>query len=199
VSGGLHGTSFGYVVLLCFWTVFVAELVGDKSIYSIASLSLRFRAGVVFTGITVAFAFKMLAAVLLVRLLIRLHFWTDFLSAVAFFFSAFFLWIREPDSIQEPNSANSSWWRGVMACFLTLFLTEWGDPSQIALAALSTKFHSLLGPWLGGTLGMAAKGVLAMALGVKLRDRLPLNSLRVIASASFLVLGILALRGLVYR
>jgi putative Ca2+/H+ antiporter (TMEM165/GDT1 family) len=147
----------------------------------------------------VAFAAKMLAAVLLVRVFVQLHFWTDFVSALAFFFSALFLWIKEPEPVQTPGPTPGGWWRGMMVCFAARFLTEWGDPSQIAVAALSVKFHSLLGPWLGGTLAMAAKGGLAMTLGVKLRDRLPQNALRTMATASFLVLGILALRGLVYR
>jgi len=70
----LTGWSFGYIALLSFWTVFLAELVGDKSIYSIASLSIRYSAAAVFSGITLAFAGKMLVAVLLVRLLVHLHF-----------------------------------------------------------------------------------------------------------------------------
>src|ERR1700719_541620 len=65
--------SFGYVVLLAFWSVLVAELVGDKSIYNVASLSLRFRPGIVFASITTAFAAKALAAVSLAQLLVHLQ------------------------------------------------------------------------------------------------------------------------------
>jgi putative Ca2+/H+ antiporter (TMEM165/GDT1 family) len=72
-------------VLVGFLTVLVVEDVGDKSIYSITSFSLRFRTGAVFTGITVAFAGKMLAAVLLAKALVQLHFWKDLLVAGAFF------------------------------------------------------------------------------------------------------------------
>lgn len=186
-------------MLLSFWTVFVAEMVGDKSIYSIASLSLRFRTAVLFTGITAAFAGKMLVAVLLAKVLVRLHFWTDFLSAVAFFVSAFFLWIEEPETIQTPKAGNGGWWPGLVVCFVALFLTEWGDPSQIAVAALSVKSHTWLEPWLGGTLAMAAKGALAMTVGIKLREWFPQKMLRTVATASFLLLGILALSGLALR
>jgi hypothetical protein len=35
---------FGYIFLISYWTVLVAELIGDKSIYTVASLSLRFQA-----------------------------------------------------------------------------------------------------------------------------------------------------------
>ena len=121
--------SFGYIALLSFWTVFLAELVGDKSIYSIASLSTRYSAAIVFTGITLAFAGKMLVAVLLVRLLVRLHFWTDMISAVAFFISALFLWLKEPEPSKPPVNPKRCLGESVAARFAGLFLTEWGDPS----------------------------------------------------------------------
>jgi hypothetical protein len=56
------------------------------AIYSIAWLSLRFRTAVLFTAVTSAFAGKMLVAVLLAKVLVRLHFWTDFLSGRFFRF-----------------------------------------------------------------------------------------------------------------
>ena len=194
----LTGWSFGYIALLSFWTVFLAELVGDKSIYSIASLSIRYSAAVVFSGITLAFAGKMLVAVLLVRLLVRLHFWTDMISAVAFFISALFLWLKEPEPGKPPDNQKGAWGKGMAVCFVALFLTEWGDPSQVAVAALSLKSQSLLAPWLGGTLAMATKGGMAITVGLKLRQRFSQQVLRTVATASFVVLGILALRSLVF-
>jgi putative Ca2+/H+ antiporter (TMEM165/GDT1 family) len=177
-----------------------ARPVGDKSIYTVTSLSLRFRAVVVFTAITAAFAGKMLAAVLLGKVIVQLHSqWTDVLSAVAFFFSALFIWFKEPEPIETERPEGAGWWRAIVACFASVFLVEWGDPGQIAVAALTVKCHSLLGTWLGGTLAMATKGGLAMAVGLKLRDRLPQETLRVLASASCCVLGLLALSGLVFR
>ena len=199
MNSALTASFSGDVLLLSFWTVFVAEMVGDKSIYSIASLSLRFRAAVLFAAITAAFAGKMLVAVLLAKVLVRSHFWKDFLSAAAFFVSAFFLWIEEPETIQTPKAGNGGWWPGLVVCFGALFLTEWGDPSQVAVAALSVKSHTWLEPWLGGTLAMAAKGALAMTVGIKLRERFPQKMLRTVATASFLLLGILALSGLALR
>jgi putative Ca2+/H+ antiporter (TMEM165/GDT1 family) len=192
--------TFGSVALVAFWTVLVAELVGDKSIYTIASLALRYRARVVLTAITAAFACKMLAAVLLARLLVHLQsHWTDVLSAVAFFLSAFFLWFKEPETVREERVVSPGWWRAAVVSFASIFLTEWGDPSQIAVAALTVKFHASLATWLGGTLAMTAKGGLAIALGIRLSDRLPQRTLRTLATASCCVLGILALSGIVFR
>jgi putative Ca2+/H+ antiporter (TMEM165/GDT1 family) len=188
--------SFGYVVLVAFWTVLLAELVGDKSLYTVASLSLRFRPSIVFMAITAAFAGKALAAVLLAQVLIRLHSrWTDAISAIAFFLSALFIWFKEPQPIAKERPASTHWWQAAVICFASLFLTEWGDPGQIALAALTIKSHSALAAWLGGTLAMSAKGGLAITLGLTLRDRLPMRTLRAVASASCCVLGILALSG----
>ena len=190
--------SFGYVALIAFWTVLLAELVGDKSIYTVASLSLRFRPQIVFMAITAAFAAKSLVAVALAQALIQLHsHWTDALSTVAFFVSGLFIWLREPEPLPTEHPANTGWWRAAVICFASLFLTEWGDPGQVALAALTIKSHSLFSSWLGGTLAMATKGGLAITLGLKLRHRLPMGVLRAVASASCFVLGVLALGGLI--
>jgi Ca2+/H+ antiporter, TMEM165/GDT1 family len=200
LNAGLTSLTFGPVVLVAFWTVLVAELVGDKSIYTIASLALRYRARVVITAITAAFACKMLAAVLLARLLIHLQTqWTDILSAVAFFLSALFLWFKEPEPLPKERAASPGWWRAAMVSFASIFLTEWADPSQIAVAALTIKFHASLATWLGGTLAMTAKGGLAIVLGIRLSDRLPQRTLRALATASCCILGIIALSGVVFR
>ena len=199
MNADLTTVSFGYIALAAFWTVLVVELVGDKSLYSITSLSLRFRSAAIFAGIFAAFATKMLAAVLLAQLLVRLHFWTDLLSALAFFVSALFVWFKEPEEPQKQLPVNAGRWRAVAVSFASLFLTEWGDPSQIAVAALTAKSHLFLAPWLGGTLAMAAKGGLALLVGRKLREHLPERTLRAVATASFAVLGILALRELLLR
>jgi len=192
--------SFNYLVLIAFWTVLLAELVGDKSLYAVASLSLRFRSVAVFAGIVAAFAAKALAAVLLAQVLIQLHTrWTDVLSALAFFVSAFFVWVREPDQPAGGLTSERGWLRPVLISFVSLFLTEWGDPGQIALAALTMKTHAPFAVWMGGTLAMATKGALAITLGLALRDRLPMRALRTIASVSCCVLGCLALFGSVAR
>jgi hypothetical protein len=46
---------------------------------------------------------------------------------------------------------------------------------------------------------MAVKGGLAITLGIKLREWFPQRMLRTVATASFLVLGILALSGIALR
>jgi hypothetical protein len=57
-----HSLTFGSIALLAFWTVLVAELVGDKSRCTLTSLTLRFRAGLVFSAFALASGAKMLVA-----------------------------------------------------------------------------------------------------------------------------------------
>ena len=188
--------SFQSVALLSFWTVFLAELVGDKSIYIVSSLSLRYRPMVVFLAITMAFASKTLAVVLLARMLVRFHsHWIGVLSAIAFFISALVIWFREPEAVPEERPANAAWWKAAAICYAALFCTEWGDPGQIALAALTMKFNSILASWLGGTLAMTVKGGLAITLGLTLRKSFPELMVRTLASVSCFLLGIVALGG----
>lgn len=193
--GAEHGAlPLGYIVIVAFWTVLVAELVGDKTIYTVASLSLRFRAGLVFGASVAAFALKMLAVVLLGRLIVQLHpRWTDALSAVAFFVSALFIWVKEHQPAGGESAAGTGWWRAVAVCFGALFLAEWADPGQIAAAALTVRFHAWLAVWLGGSAAMMTKCGLALVFGFKLRARVPERLLRPLASGSCCALGILAL------
>lgn len=196
---GLAALPFGYVFLVAYWTVLVAELGGDKAVYAVASLALRFRAGIVFRVMTVAFAGKMFAVVLLGSTIARVPSqWTAILSAVAFFSSGLFIWFKEPESLPRELPVSALWSRTTGIAFASLFFTEWGDPGQISAAALTAQSQSSLATWLGGTLAMITKGGLALAIGLTFRDRLPLRMLRALASASCCVLGILALRELVF-
>lgn len=191
---------WGYLLLVAYWTVFIAELVGDKSIYTVSSLTLRFRPLVVFVGVFFAFTFKMLSAVLVGRFVVNLNYrWTDLVSACAFFVSAMLIWFEEHETAAARPAVTVPWWRAALISFGSLFFTEWGDPGQISAAALTLKSHAVFAVWLGGTLAMTTKALLAMTLGLQLRDRLPRRTLRTVASVSCCILGVLALGEIAFR
>jgi putative Ca2+/H+ antiporter (TMEM165/GDT1 family) len=184
--------SFAEVVLLTTWAVLIAELVGDRSMYALASLALRFRWAVVFVAFTVANAAKMAIAVLLAHAIAQFQSrWTYLVSAIAFFISAILIWEDESLEIDKP-SERATWAKGLLVSFGAFFLTEWGDPGQIAAAALVLKFHMSIATWIGATLGLMLKGAVAIVLGLQIRHRLPLRALRILSSASCCFLGILA-------
>jgi len=179
-------------MLLATWAVLIAELVGDRSMYVLASLSLRFRWAVVFAAFTIANATKMAIAVMLAHAITQFQSrWTYLISAIAFFISAILIWKDESHEIDKV-SKRTAWAKGLFVSFGAFFLTEWGDPGQVAAAAIVLKFHMSVATWLGATLGLMLKGVAAIVLGLQVRHRLPLRALRILSSASCCFLGILA-------
>jgi putative Ca2+/H+ antiporter (TMEM165/GDT1 family) len=186
--------TFGAAALLAFWSVFIAELVGDKSIYVLTSFALRFHWAAVLAAFTVASAAKMMAAALLGSAIMRIQgHWTYVVSAVAFFVSAILIWVEEPSETGQENTKRGNWSRGILVSFSSFFFTEWGDPGQIAAAALVLKSNLLLATWTGATLALMTKGTAALTLGLQIRNRLPQKALRILASGSCCVLGILAI------
>lgn len=187
-------SEFGYVLVASYSTVLLAELIGDKSIYTVASLSLRLRVGLVFLGMLGAFAAKTLVAVLLGQSLTKIPArWTACLSALIFFATALFIWFKKPEA-QSRSLAPTTWYQATVLPFVSLFFTEWGDAGQLSTAALTAQSKLPLAVWVGGTLALMTKGTLAIAVGVKLRDKVPENVLRRVAVASCCLLGALALR-----
>jgi putative Ca2+/H+ antiporter (TMEM165/GDT1 family) len=181
-------------VLLAFWAVLIAELVGDKSLYALASLALRFRWAVVFAAFALAGAAKMMVATLLGSAIMRFQgHWTYLVSAIAFFVSALLIWVHEEPDVGQENIGRTGWRKGIVVCFGSFFFTEWGDPGQIAAAALVLNSHLVLATWIGATLALMTKGAVVLTLGMQIRNRLPQRALRILASGSCCVLGILAI------
>jgi putative Ca2+/H+ antiporter (TMEM165/GDT1 family) len=74
--------------------VLAGELIGDKSIFTVASLTLRLRPVATVCGIATAFMGKMLTAVLPGHLLTRMPpRWTSELSAATLLITAVSIWI----------------------------------------------------------------------------------------------------------
>jgi putative Ca2+/H+ antiporter (TMEM165/GDT1 family) len=185
---------FGAAVLLAFWAVLIAELVGDKSLYALASLALRFRWAVVFAAFTAAGAAKMAVAALLGGAIMRFQgHWTYLVSAVAFFISAVLIWVDEEPETDLENTRRVGWRKALLVCFGSFFFAEWGDPGQIAAAALVLNSHLVLATWIGATLALMLKGAAVLTVGMQIRHRLPHRALRILASGSCCVLGILAI------
>jgi putative Ca2+/H+ antiporter (TMEM165/GDT1 family) len=118
--------------------------------------------------------------------------WTYLISALAFFISAFLIWEDESHELNK-SGQQIGWYKGLLVSFGAFFLSEWGDPGQIAAAALVLKFKMPVATWLGATLGLMLKGAVAIFLGLQIRQYLPLRTLRILASISCCSLGVLAI------
>ena len=75
--------------------------------------------------------------------------------------------------------------------FLLIFLAEFGDKTQIAVAGMGSTSNTLA-VWTGATLALATTSALGVMAGQKLLHRLPLVWIHRVSGAFFLVLAALA-------
>ena len=74
-----------------------------------------------------------------------------------------------------------------------LFAAEWGDLSQLATAGLAARYDEPLSVFVGAWAALLVVSGLAVFLGRKLADRLPIPLIRRLAAALFLVFAVFAI------
>lgn len=179
-----------------FVAVFLAEIVGDRSLYAISSLAARFGVTRVAVGISIAFSMKMGVAVLAGQMLRELpRPFVAALSAATFFTTAVLLFLKGRRQ-SEATAEAAPFRRAATVSFATIFFTEWADIGQLTAASLSAQFGTPFLVWSGATAAMLVKGAIALAIGVGLRGRVRSDVLRYAACAMCVVLGILAALGI---
>src|SRR4051794_16215282 len=152
------------ILLATYVAVFIAEIVGDKLLYTTGVLATRYRTVPILVGMALAFMAKMGVAVLggkgistLPPLLVAA------ITPINFFAIAFVLW-RKPDTRDvkelQPNKAPSAV-RAALVTFAAIFFSEWGDVGQVTTAGLAAKFGMPLVVWVGAVAAMVTKGALA--------------------------------------
>lgn len=179
--------------LITFATVFLTEMIGDKSLLTISALVTRFRALPVYCGVAVAFMGKMLAAVLFGHAIARLPpALVAAISAFTFLTTAIVLWFKKQETPGRENVAVTFWSKTMLTAFAAIFLSEWADAGQLSAAMLAAQYHAPFTIWIGGSMALATKGALAVLFGTGLRRYLPGNGLRYGAFACCLVMSVLS-------
>ena len=187
-----------YLLLATYGSVLLCEWLGDKNLYTITSLTMRFRSLYIFCGFTAAYMIKMGIAVLAGQAIAELP--ASFLaimSTLTFFVAALVIWFRRTDSqATTKNAGNFS--RVSLLAFGTILLSEWGDVGQIMAATLTIRYKLPLVVWAGATLALVTKGILALAIGRGLKDRLSVSVLRPVCACVCVVMGIVSALELVF-
>lgn len=111
-------------------------------------------------------------------------------------FIAMAIWTLIPDKIEDEETQVAHKLGVFGATFVTFFLAEMGDKTQIATVAMAAHFANPLWVIAGTTLGMLIADVPAVFLGDKLAARIPMKLVHSVAAALFAVLGIATLLGL---
>jgi putative Ca2+/H+ antiporter (TMEM165/GDT1 family) len=105
------------------------------------------------------------------------------------------VWTLIPDKIEEEETRAAKKLGVFGATFVTFFLAEMGDKTQIATVALAAHYASPLLVVLGTTLGMLVADVPAVFAGDKLASKIPMKLVHSIAATSFAALGVATLLG----
>lgn len=176
-----------------FLLVFLAEF-GDKSQLVCMTLAAKHRHWPVLLGAVTAFAILNLLAVLFGAVVASWipAFWLALIVAGLFgFFGIQSLLMKDDEADDESTSVRSSHSLFVSA-LLMIFVAEFGDKTQLAVAGLASTYHGLP-VWIGSTLALLATTALGVMVGQRLLKRLPLGLIHKFSGGFFLLLALLAL------
>lgn len=175
-----------------FLLISLAEI-GDKSQLVCMTLAARHRGLPVVLGAVAAFAILNLLAVLFgAAVAAWLPEWVVTL-AVAVLFAVFGVSSLRYKEEDEDEDIEEKPGHGVFATtFLLIFLAEFGDKTQIAVAGMGSTTETAA-VWIGATLALACTSVLGVLAGRKFLHKLPLIWIHRISGLFFLALAAYAL------
>lgn len=187
------------VALTVFVIVFPVEL-PDKTLVATLVLTTRYRGRPVLLGVVAAFAVQVVIAVAFGSALSLLP-GRVVAAVVALLFAAgAFLLLREgfgstvadDDESTLAERSRLSFWRISLTSFGVLFAAEWGDASQLAVAALAARYRDPLAVGVGAWLALALVATIAVLIGTKVAHRLPVHLIQRAAGVVFAVFALVA-------
>ena len=86
-------------------------------------------------------------------------------------------------------------WKLFGTAFLTLFLAELGDKTQLAVITMTAKTDSKLSIFLGASLALILVTLIGVLVGGVLAEYIPTEWLQRIVASAFIIIGVLLLFG----
>ena len=86
-------------------------------------------------------------------------------------------------------------WKIMGTAFLTLFLAELGDKTQLAVITMTAKTENKLAVFLGASAALVLVTLLGVLFGGVLTEFIPVEWLQRIVAAAFIIIGVLMLFG----
>ena len=86
-------------------------------------------------------------------------------------------------------------WRVLLTSFGVIFLAEMGDKTQLAAMTMAAEKKRSWEVFLGASLALAAVSAIGVLVGTALSQYLPLEWIKRVAGAAFIVIGVLILTG----
>ena len=192
------------VLLTVFVVVFPVEL-PDKTLVATLVLTTRYRGRPVLAGVVAAFAVQVVIAVAFGSALTLLPGRVVAAVVALLFATGAVLLLREGFGAADDDEAAEAAaereqlpsWRIAATSFGVLFAAEWGDASQLAVAALAARYADPLSVGLGAWLALAAVATIAVLVGGRVAHRLPVQLIQRVAGVVFAVFAVVALVELV--
>ena len=183
------------ILLATYGAVFVAEIVGDKLLYTTGVLATRYRTLPIMAGMLVAFMAKMAVAVAVGSAIGRLPpLLVAMLTGASFIGIAVTIWRKPVERSQAEIDRRYA--RAAMVSFAAIFFSEWGDVGQITAATMAARFGAPMLVWIGAVAAMATKGALAASIGAGVRQwivtRISPKTVRYAGVGALVVLGVLS-------
>lgn len=181
------------VVATVFGVIFAAEL-PDKTMVATLILSTRYRHVFVWIGVASAFLVQVAIAVAAGGLLsLAPERIVAVLSGALFAFGAWVLLFRKEDEAEDDIDAPPAGpWRSIATSFAVLFVSEWGDLSQLATAGFAARFGDPVSVFAGAWGALATVAALAIVVGRSLLRVIHEDLLRRLAGTAMAVLAALA-------
>jgi putative Ca2+/H+ antiporter (TMEM165/GDT1 family) len=183
------------ILFATYGAVFVAEIVGDKLLYTTGVLASRYRTVPVMIGMLIAFMAKMAVAVAVGSAISKLPpLLVAALTSASFIGVALALWRKPVERASLERDQRAS--RAAMVSFAAIFFSEWGDVGQITAATMAARFGAPVLVWAGAVAAMVTKGALAASVGAGVRQwivaRIPPKVVRYAGVGALLLLGLLS-------
>lgn len=184
------------VVGAAFVVTFLAEL-PDKSMFASLVLGTRYKPSWVWAGVAAAFTVHMGIAVTAGHFLSLLpHPVLTGVVAALFIAGSAYLFVtsfhnEDHEGMDEARQGGrpASFWRVAGTSFSVVFLAEWGDITQVTAANLAARYNPLL-VFAGATLGLWCVAAVAITVGAKSLDLIPMPWVRRITATILLAFGL---------
>lgn len=177
-----------------FALIFVAEL-PDKTAFAALFLATCHDPFAVFLGASAAFVIQSFVAVAFGSLLNLLPPPIVHITAgILFLVFAVMMWTRkQPDSEEVDCSIQGKsmqFSKSVTTAFMTIFIAEWGDLTQLATATLASKYHAPLTIFTSATLALWTVTAIGVVIGSRAKHLINPLLLQKTAASAFGVVGI---------
>lgn len=184
---------FVLTALTAFGVIFLAEL-PDKTMFASLAMGARMRAQYVWLGTSTAFAVHATLAAAIGGALAQLPDRPVKLASAALFALGAVLLLRGgSETVDEAGfDLTQAFWPAYSAGFVAVFISEWGDLTQLTTANLAAN-NGAVPTGIGSFLALCAVSGLALLAGRSIAAKVPLLTVRRVAAGVMVALAVWSL------